>query len=401
MKKRQIKLLLSGCLLGVSTILASCGGSQPQNQQQSSDSQCQEKGVCAKAFDTTVNGKKTGLYTLKNAKGTKVQITNFGGRIVSIVVNDKDGKPQDVVLGFDKVATYADKVNSPSDFGASIGRYANRIFHGQITCDGQTIQLPINNFGHCLHGGPDGWQYQVYDVVSSSEKELVLQMDSKDGDMNFPGNLKATVTFTLDDNDGLNIDYKANTDKQTVINMTNHSYFNLNGDPTKPINNHLIYINADNYTPVDSSYMPTGEIASVEGLAFDCRKEAEIGERITNNDAAHQQIKFGNGFDHNWVLNTYNNGNPDLNTVAASIYSPVTGIKLDVYTNEPGIQVYSGNFLDGSAKGKGGIVYNQHAGICLETQKYPNSPNVKEWPSPYLNPGEEYHSVCKFQFSVK
>jgi aldose 1-epimerase len=185
--------------------------------------------------------------------------------------------------------------------------------------------------------------------------------------------------------------------------MTNHSYFNLNGDPTKPINNHLIYVNADNYTPVDATYMPVGKIESVKGLAFDCTSEAEIGERITNNDAAHQQIKFGNGFDHNWCLNTYKAGDEaaSLSQVAASIYSPETGIKLEVYTNEPGIQVYSGNFLDGSATGKKGIVYNQHAGICLETQKYPNSPNVKAWPSPYLNPGETYHSVCKFAFSVK
>lgn len=406
MNKRQFKLMLSGCMLSA-VMLSACGGASNNNatQNASNDKQecCQEfcNGVNPADFDATINGKKTGLYTLKNAKGTKIQITNFGGRIVSIVVKDKNGNPQDVVLGFDKVATYADKEHTPSDFGASIGRYANRINKGKITCDGKEIQLPQNNFGHCLHGGPEGWQYQVYDVISSSDNELVIQMDSKDGDMNFPGNVKATVKFTLDDNNGLTIDYTATTDKQTVINMTNHSYFNLNGDPNKAINNHTLYVNADNYTPVDKTYMPTGEIASVEGLAFDCRQEKEIGERITNNDAAHEQIKFGNGFDHNWVLNTYKDGKGDLNTIAASIYSPETGIKLDVYTNEPGIQVYSGNFLDGSAKGKKGIVYNQHAGICLETQKFPNSPNVKEWPSPYLNPGEEYHSICKFVFSVK
>ena len=412
MNKSQFKLMLSGCLMSA-VMLASCGGGTSNNQANAAagkdtcnKEQCKKEfcnGIKAADFDATIDGKKTGLYTLKNAKGTQVQITNLGGRIVSIVLNDKNGNPQDVVLGFDKVTTYADSVNHPSDFGASIGRYANRINKGKIVCDKKTIQLPLNNFGHCLHGGPNGWQYKVYDVVSSSDKELVLLMDSPDGDMNFPGNVKATVKFTLDDNNVITIDYSATTDKQTVINMTNHSYFNLNGDPTKPINNHLIYVNADNYTPVDATYMPVGKIESVKGLAFDCTSEAEIGERITNNDAAHQQIKFGNGFDHNWCLNTYKAGDEaaSLSQVAASIYSPETGIKLEVYTNEPGIQVYSGNFLDGKAIGKKGIAYNQHAGICLETQKYPNSPNVKAWPSPYLNPGETYHSVCKFAFSVK
>ena len=395
MKKSQFKLMLSGCALGLA-VLASCGGAQ-QNQQ------CDANGaLCPKNFDTTINGKKVGLYTLENSKGTKVSITNFGGRIVSLIVVDKNGKPQDVVLGFDKVATYADYLHTPSDFGASIGRYANRIYHGKIVCDGDTIQLPINNFGHCLHGGPQGWQYQVYDVTESTPNSLTLVMDSKDGDANFPGNLKATVKFTLTENSEIEIDYTATTDKETVINMTNHSYFNLNGDPNTEINNCHLYINADKYTPVDSSYMPTGEIANVENTPFDLRNLAEIGNK-TNLQAENEQIKFGNGYDHNWCLNTYNaeTGEGDITKIAATLYSPVTGIQLDVYTNEPGIQCYSGNFLDGKTAGKKGIVYKKHAGICLETQKYPNSPNVKEWPSPYLKPGETYHSYCKFAFSVK
>lgn len=339
-------------------------------------------------------GKPIGLYTLKNANGMEVSITNFGGRIVSIMVPDKDGNFQDVVLGFDKVEDYY-PMNNQSDFGAAIGRYANRINQGQITVDGETIQLPQNNFGHCLHGGFAGWQYQVYDVEEATETDLTLVMHSPDGDNNFPGNVEASVHYYITDKNQLVINYYATTDKKTVINMTNHSYFNLNGDPTQPITNHILTINADNFTPVDDTYMTTGEIAPVEGTPMDFRKAKEVGAEIDNFD--YEQLKNGNGYDHNWVLND----NSNIDAVAVRLESPTTGIVLQVYTDEPGIQVYSGNFLDGSVTGKKGIVYQQRTGICLETQKYPDSPN-KDWAesNPWLEPDGEYASTCIFKFSV-
>lgn len=356
-------------------------------------------GLNPAAFDTIINEKPIKLYTLKNDNNMEVCITNFGGRVVSIVVPDKDGNPTDVVLGYDNIMQYADSVNSPSDFGAAIGRYANRINKGQITIDGQMTQLPTNNFGHCLHGGPSGWQYQVYDATQPNDSTLELTMSSKDGDNNFPGNVTAVVTYTVKGDNSLDISYKATTDKKTVINMTNHSYFNLNGDATKDIKNCLLYVNAEKYTPTDTTYMTTGEMADVENTPMDFRKPTAIGKDVDNFEFA--QIKGANGFDHNWCLNTYKDGKGDDTQVAASLYSPLTGIKLEVYTNEPGIQVYTGNFLAGNVKGKKGIAYGKQAACCLETQKYPDSPNKTQWPSPVLEPGQEYNSHCVFRFSVE
>lgn len=356
-------------------------------------------GLSTAAFDTTINNKPVKLYTLSNNNGMEVCITNFGGRIVSLVVPDKNGKQTDVVLGYDNIAQYADSVNSPSDFGAAIGRYANRINKGKLNIDGKDIQLPINNYGHCLHGGPSGWQYQVYDAKQLNDTTLQLTILSKDGDNNFPGNVKASVTYTLKSNNSLDIAYRATTDKETVINMTNHSYFNLNGDPSKDVENCILYINADKYTPSDSTFMTTGEIAKVENTPMDFRKPTAIGKNVNN--FSFDQIKNAMGIDHNWCLNTYKNGKGDDTKVAASLYSPKTGIMLEVYTNEPGIQVYTGNFLNGKVKGKKGIAYNKHASCCLETQKYPDTPNKKDWPTANLKPGEEYYSHCVFKFSIK
>lgn len=260
-------------------------------------------GLSEAAFDTTINQKAVKLYTLNNKNGMEVCITNFGGRIVSLVVPDKNGKQTDVVLGYDNIAQYADSVNSPSDFGAAIGRYANRINKGKLQIAGKNIQLPTNNYGHCLHGGPSGWQYQVYDAKQPNDSTLELTMLSKDGDNNFPGNVTATVSYVLRSNNSLDITYTATTDKETVINMTNHSYFNLNGDPTKDIENCILYINADNYTPSDSTYMTTGEIAKVDNTPMDFRKPTAIGKDVNN--FKFDQIKNANGFDHNWCLNTY------------------------------------------------------------------------------------------------
>ena len=345
-------------------------------------------------FEGTYNGAATALYTLTNSNGTEVCITNFGGRIVSLMVHDKNGELKDVALGFDKVSDYFPE-NHQTDFGASIGRYANRINQGRFTLDGQTIQLPQNNFGHCLHGGPEGWQYQVYEVVEADKQHIKLLRNSPDGDSNFPGAVKAYVTYTLTDDDRIDIAYEATTDAPTIINMTNHTYFNLSGDPAShSIVDDILYINASNYTPVDDTFMTTGEIASVEGTPFDFRTAHLISDGIT---ADNEQIRNGNGYDHNWVLDTAG----DINAPAAELYCPATGIDLKVFTDEPGIQIYCGNFLDGTVTGKKGIVYNQRTAICLETQHYPDSPNKPQWPSVVLRPGETYRSHCIFAFSVK
>lgn len=351
-------------------------------------------GLSGDDFIEEFGGKKTALYTLTNAAGMEVCVTNYGGRIVSVMVPDRDGNMKDVVLGFDNVANYADKVNTPSDFGASIGRYANRINQGRIVIDGETIQLPLNNFGHCLHGGPDGWQYQVYDAVQPDKSSIVLTMHSPDGDSGFPGEVTAVVTMTLTDDNAIDIRYEAETTAKTVVNMTNHAYFNLSGDPTRRVDDHLMQINADCFTPVDSTFMTTGQILSVENTPMDFRQPSAIGSDIKNFEF--QQIRYGNGFDHNWCLNTKG----DDSQVAARVVCPETGICLEVLTDEPGVQFYSGNFLDGTCTGKNGVVYNQSVAFCLETQKYPDSPNKPEWPSAYLEPGQKYTSHCIYRFSV-
>lgn len=356
-------------------------------------------GLDPAAFDTTINQKPVKLYTLKNASGMEVCITNFGGRVVSLVVPDKNGKSTDVVLGYDNIAQYADTVNSPSDFGSAVGRYANRINKGKLTVNGKEIQLPTNNFGHCLHGGPSGWMYQVYDASQPNDSTLLLNITSPDGDNGFPGTVKATTTYKLLANNTLDITFEATTDKETVVNMTNHSYFNLNGDPSREGMNMILYVNADNYTPADSTYMTTGEIKPVEGTPMDFRKPHAISETI--GDTTFNQIKYASGYDHNWCLNTYKDGKGDDTAVAASLYSPETGILLEMFTNEPGVQVYTGNFQGTGVSCKHGIKYPKHVSVCLESQKYPDSPNKKGWPSPYLKPGEKYYSHVAYKFSIK
>ena len=349
-----------------------------------------DSGLLQSNFRTEVDGKKTDLYILRNKNNMEVCITNFGGRIVSVMVPDKDGQMRDVVLGFDSIQDY---ISKPSDFGASIGRYANCINQGKFTLDGVEYQLPRNNYGHCLHGGPQGFQYRVYDAVQLNPQELQLTYVAKDGEEGFPGNITCKVLMKLTDDNAIDIQYEAETDKPTIVNMTNHSYFNLDGDAGSNAE-HLLTIDADYYTPVDSTFMTTGEIVPVEDTPMDFRTPMPVGERI--NDFDFVQLKNGNGYDHNWVLNAKG----DINRRAASLKSQKTGIVLDVYTNEPGVQVYAGNFLDGSLTGKKGITYNQRASVCLETQKYPDTPNKPEWPSAVLRPGEKYMSQCIFKFSV-
>ncbi len=368
-------------------LMASCGSKNAAPE-------LTDSGLDPNKFVAEVDGKSTGLYVLKNAAGMEVCVTNYGGRIVSISVPDRDGKFIDVTLGLDSVQAYFPE-NNQTDFGAAIGRYANRIDHGRLPIGGDTIQLPTNNFGHTLHGGPTGWQYKVYDVKEANDSVLVLSITSPDGDNNFPGEVTAQVTYKLTADNALDIDYEAVTDKPTVINMTNHTYFNLNGDPSKSIDDNVLVINADGYTPVDSTFMTTGEILPVKDTPMDFTTAKEVGADIKNFDF--EQIKNGNGFDHNWVLNAAG----DISQEAVKLVAPSTGVTLSVYTNEPGIQFYSGNFLDGTVTGKNGKVYNQHAALCLETQHYPDSPNKPQWPSVILLPGEKYSSRCIFKFGVE
>ncbi|MBQ5486048.1 MAG: galactose mutarotase [Bacteroidales bacterium] len=353
-----------------------------------------KSGLDPKDFEAERNSKKTALYTLTNEAGMEVCITNFGGRLVSVMVPDRDGEFKDVILGFDNVKDYFPE-NNQTDFGASIGRYANRIKDGRFTLDGVEYQLPQNNYGHCLHGGPEGWQYQVYDVLEADSSHLKLEMVSPDGDSGFPGKVTAHVTFTLTEDNKIDIRYDAVTDAPTIINMTNHAYFNLSGDPANhSICEDSLRIDAVEFTPVDSTFMTSGEIVTVKGSPMDFTKMTLIGQRIDSN---YDQLRNGKGYDHNWVLKT----NGDDTIPAVELYCPATGILLQEYTDEPGVQVYSGNFLDGTVTGKKGVVYGLRTAICLESQKYPDTPNKPEWPSAVLRPGETYGSHCVFAFSVK
>ena len=350
-------------------------------------------GLNPESFISEINGKKTALYTLTNANGMEACITNYGGRIVSLMVPDSNGKLRDVVLGFDSIEAYLPE-NNQTDFGAAIGRYANRINQGRFVIDGDTIQLPQNNYGHCLHGGHTGWQYQVYEANQPNDSTVVLTLSSPDGDNNFPGDVDAQVIYTLKQDNSLDIRYSATTDKPTVVNMTNHAYFNLSGNPSNSIEDNILYLNASAFTPVDSTFMTTGEILSVKNSPMDFTTPNKVGRNINN--FADVQIKNGHGFDHNWVLDT----NGDISVPAAILTSPESGITLTVYTDEPGIQFYSGNFLDGTVKGKNNIAYNKHAALCLETQHYPDSPNKPHWPSTVLRPGETYNSHTIFKFNT-
>jgi aldose 1-epimerase len=380
--------------------LASCnGGKEAANLTVS--------GLDPAAFDTTLNEKKVELVTLKNGNGMEVCLTNYGGRVVSIVVPDKDGKPTDVVLGYDNIRQYADTLNSPSDYGSSVGRYANRIKDAKITVDGQEYKLRANDNENCLHGGGNtGWMNKVYDIQEKTDSSVTFAIEAADGENGFPGNVKATATYLVKSDNTLDIQFGATTDKETVINMTNHSYFNLGGDLSKEAVDHVMYINADKFTPSDAKYIPTGEIRDVTGTPMDFRKEHALEETI--NDTSFDQIKNATGYDHNWCLNTYKDGKGDDTQVAASLYSPTTGIFLEVFTNEPGLQVYTGNFQGTDIPGKHGVLYPKHVSVCFESQKYPDSPTkyaakISGWEvsNPYLKPGETYSSHLVYKFSVK
>jgi aldose 1-epimerase len=334
-----------------------------------------------------VDGKPVYLYTLTNKNGAQVKITNYGGTLTSWVAPDNTGKKSSIVLGFDSLSGYLAK---PPYFGALIGRYGNRIANGKFKIDTATYTLAANNGKNHLHGGLKGFDKVVWDAatIADSVPALVLTYLSKDGEEGYPGNLKVTVQYTLSDDNELSIEYNAETDKATVVNLTNHSYFNLTGDVNNTILKHTLMVNADNYTPVDGSLIPTGEIKPVKGTPFDFTSATSIGARIDS-------VK--GGYDHNFVLNRKDNS---LQLVAV-VTDTVSGRKLEVYTTEPGLQFYTGNFLDGSIKTSDGKAIKQHSAFCLETQHFPDSPNEPKFPSTLLKPGEKYNTVTKYKLSVR
>ncbi len=391
--KKLMKTVM-GCGIALA-IFSACGSK--------TESTLTVSGLDPAKFDTVINEKPVKLYTLKNANGMEVCITNYGGRIVSLVVPDKDGKPTDVVLGFDNIAQYADTLNSPTDYGSSVGRYANRISGGKFTLNDSTYQLKQNDGPNCLHGGgTTGWMNQVYDAEQIGDSILKLTIVAEDGENGFPGKVTAVTTYKLTADNILDMTWEAETDKPTIINQTNHNYYNLSGDFTQPAYDMICYVNADNFTPSDKLYIPTGEIKSVEGTPMDFRTPHALGDSI---NSSFDQIQNATGYDHNWCLNTYKDGKGDDTQVCASLYSPKTGIFMEMYTNEPGVQFYSGNFQgvgkDADIIRKHGIKYPKHVSVCLESQKYPDSPNKKDWVQPVLNPGEKYYSHAAYKFSVK
>ena len=391
---KNLKKVLFGCGLTMAMFTACNSGEQPQ---------LTVSGLDPAKFDTLINEKPVKLYTLKNQNGMEVCITNYGGRIVSLVVPDKDSKPTDVVLGFDNIRQYADTLNSPSDYGSSVGRYANRIKEGKFVLNDSTYQLKKNDGPNSLHGGGNtGWMHQVYEAEQIGDSILKLTLVAEDGENGFPGKVKAVTTYKVTSDNILDMTWEAETDKPTIINQTNHNYYNLSGDFSQAAYDQVLYVNADNFTPSDKLYIPTGEIKPVEGTPMDFRTPHAVGDSIKSQ---FDQIQNATGYDHNFCLNTFKDGKGDDTQVCASLYSPKTGIFMEMYTNEPGVQVYSGNFqgvgADADIVRKHGIKYPKHVSVCLESQKYPDSPNHKDWVQPVLNPGEKYFSHAAYKFSVK
>ncbi len=340
-------------------------------------------------------GEDVQLYSIKNDLGMQVQITNYGGIITSLVVPDKDSRATDVVLGFDNLQGYLD---GHPYFGAIIGRYGNRIAKGKFTLDGNSYTLATNNIGNHLHGGLVGFDKHLWNAKIADSEDvtmLTLARSSTDGEEGYPGNLQVTVTYSIPKKSNeIIIDYEATTDKPTIVNLTNHSYFNLSGNPANTILDHELSLNADHFIPVDETLIPTGELREVSGGPFDFREAKLIGQDI---EEANTQLKFGNGFDHCWVLNNWNN---KLQKVA-NLYNTHTGIEMDVLTTEPGIQFYTGNFLDGSLTGRNDVTYQFRTGLCLETQHFPDSPNQEQFPSVELRPGDTYTSKTVYRFGVR
>jgi len=350
--------------------------------------------VKKESFGKTSDGESVDIYTLTNRNGVEVKITNYGGIITVLKVPDRNGKIDDVVLGFDNLDTY---LKGHPYFGALIGRYGNRIAKGRFTLNGVEYKLAVNNGENHLHGGIKGFDKVVWTakpLKTAAGAALELSYLSKDGEEGYPGNLRVRVIYTLTNSNDLRIEYFATTDKDTVVNLTSHSYFNLAGEGNGDILKHQLWVNASRFTPTDAGSIPTGELKSVAATPFDFRHQQEIGSRINQND---EQLKFGKGYDHNFVLN----GRAGILRRVGSVYEPSTGRTMEVLTTEPGMQFYTGNFLDGTLTGKRGNAYQQRTGFCLETQHYPDSPNKPNFPTTVLRKGGRYHTVTIYRFSTR
>ena len=381
----------------VATILISCNTNKKNNVKPTGTVDSLPAAVNIpdrKNFTDTIDGKATDLYVLKNSKGVTLAITNYGGRFVGLWVPAKDGAMKDVVVGFKSLNEY---INSTEPyFGATIGRVGNRIAKGKFSLDGKAYTLFANNGPNTLHGGKKGFQAVVWDAEQPNDSTLVLKYLSKDGEEGFPGNLNVTVTYSLNNNNEITMDYAATTDKKTVVNLTNHAFFNLNGEGSGTINNHVLQINADGYTPVDGTLIPTGKIAPVATTPFDFTKPMSIGSRLDT--ISNEQLKYGKGYDHNFALR--NSSTSGLKH-AATIYGDVSGIVMEVHTEEPGLQFYGGNFMQSKNIFKGGSKDDFRTAFCLETQHFPDAPNQPSFSGIILEPGTTYHTSSVYKFSVK
>lgn len=344
-------------------------------------------------FQKKIQGKNTDLFILKNDRKTEVAITNYGARLVSCSVFNRIGEQVDVITGFKSLDEY---LNTPDPYyGCIVGRFANRVAFGKFSLEGQAYSLPVNNGVNHLHGGPEGFHVQVWDVEKVNDQELVLKYHSLHGEQGYPGNLNVKVLFALSAEDELSIEYHATTDRTTIVNLTSHPFFNLNGEGSGSITEHLVSIHADFFTPIDEAMIPTGEIRKVEGSPFDFRKPMPIGAHIENSDS---QLNYGNGYDHNFVLKK---SSPNAFELAATAYAHSSGIQMDVYTTEPGIQLYTGNFMMGRNTFKNGSRDNFRTALCLETQHFPDSPNHPAFPSVELSSDKAFYSKTMYAFSVR
>ena len=384
---------LISCSLVLFSLLSACNDGKTNTKATQEDAQARGYALPDPAkFSDTINGKATQLYVLKNHNGMSAAFTNYGGRLVSLLVPGKDGKPVDVVVGFDSQEGY--QKATERYFGGTIGRYGNRIANGKFSLDGKQYSLSVNNGRNTLHGGKNGFQEVVWNGSQPNDSTLILNYLSKDGEEGFPGNLNVTVTYSLSSDNELKMDYKATTDKKTVVNLTNHAFFNLNGEGSGTINDHVLQVNASNYTPVDSTLIPTGKIEPVAGTPFDFKQPVAIGKRVNDNN---EQLKFGKGYDHNFVLD--NNAQQGM-IHAATVKGDKSGIIMDIFTTEPGLQFYGGNFMQAQNTFKGGAKDEFRTAFCLETQHFPDSPNQPSFPGTVLQPGKEYHSHSVYRFSA-
>lgn len=378
-------VLFSSCLLSLFILCYACTRRKP--------AEVTKSGLKKKAFESMQDGQSTDLYVLRNANGAELCVTNYGGRVVSLMVPGRDGALRDVVLGFDSIGGYTEK---PSSFGAVIGRFANRIARATFPLDGRAVPLDVNSGQHSIHGGALGWQRQVFAAEQLSTSSLLLRYTAADGEGGYPGTVQVEVTYQLLPDNSVHISYAATTDKKTVINLTNHSFFNLSGDASQDVLSHTLYVNASQITPLQDDLITDGRMVAVAGTAFDLRTPVAIGDALQR-PGQQEQLALVQGFDHNFVLDTQG----DTSVLAAQLYSPSSGITMDVYTDQPGLQVYSANMLDGSRTGKRGIVYEKQTAICLEAQRFPDTPNKAHWPSAVLLPGDTYRHTCIYRFGVR